>query len=337
MKLINVSNKINDIKELLININKEYNENIALISYIDGEYGCRVLLYRSLVTDFINKQKTNNNITTVGISFKGNKFFLNELCDIVIEIDGTDFFDDNNINNSYLASSDFEVLNKSYSGNDGWNLYYIRGIYNNNYENILQNLNLNNIFYTTHHDGSRIINNINYRYCNSTYRMIIAKYNGSDLYYNLNDDIPQLLKPNMSATNTINNNIVIWIRNTNKWPSRNMPPEIYNTLFMYCITNKKHLYVFMDLIPVEYPDNEYIHICDFRENNIPMFDKFVEVCNNAYIYVGVDSGSSEIAITYTNVNIICYSMSNLMKLSRPVFHVPNSDELISTLNNLYNK
>ena len=71
-----VSNKESDIKDLLLQLKAEYGE-YAFISYIDGEYGIRVWVYKSLVVyDFYNSMKARN-IPCIGIAFKNNCCFLN--------------------------------------------------------------------------------------------------------------------------------------------------------------------------------------------------------------------------------------------------------------------
>jgi hypothetical protein len=116
-----------------------------------------------------------------------------------------------------------------------------------------------------------------------------------------------------------------------------MPEEIYTALFSYCIANKKHLYIFLDLNKITVPENEYLHVCDFRKNNQPLFDEFVKICNKAYIYVGCDSGSSYIASYYTKANCLLYNRQ--WKYTAIINQLPvftTKQELITMLDSKYN-
>jgi hypothetical protein len=64
----------------------------------------------------------------------------------------------------------------------------------------------------------------------------------------------------------------------------------------------------MDLNPVLVPDNEYLHIINININmegdSQPNFDKFIELCKTFYIFVGADSGISDILSYRTDINVI---------------------------------
>ena len=328
MKYI-VSNRESDIKDLLLQLKNEYGD-YAFISYIDGEYGTRVYVYNSLVRSFYQLMKIQN-IPCIGITFKNTTCFLNNNCDHIIEIDDVEFysntcnpFEDNSqtSRNHYLNV----VPKNSYYGNDGWNLVYIRGIHSYEYENILNEINFANIFYTLHLDGSNTLNstgnttgifckinndNTMFHYNTNTNNLfskplkeitcpedeLSYKLQGPELYASLRNIAKLIMhsykfikKDNEESIRYKTDNIAIWIRNTNKWPSRNTPAVIYNTLFSYCIITNKKCYVFQDLIPIDIPQHENIIECNNRIKNRPDFDNFIKICSECDIYVGANSG-----------------------------------------------
>lgn len=316
--IIKVSNKLEDIYNILIQLQSSY-KNIAFISYINGEYGCRVWLYNSIVRYFVEEQKKINNII-IGICFKGLKFYIEDLCDIIIEIQNVDF--ENVV---------------PYSGQNGEHAYYSIGTRNIEYETMINNLSFSNIFYTTHHNGAIIANNVNsaYVYLNDigSSDMVFGKLNNTNFICHSSNQY-NYFKKNKIISNKKNDTITIAIRNTNKHSFKNMTSNIYENIFKYCIENKKKLNVFMDLNPVNIPESEYIKIYSYREQNQPMFDIFVKSCKESYIYIGCDSGTSEIASAYTNANIIiCNSPGT--KYLREHIYCKNENEIIDAINKFY--
>jgi len=328
-----VSNNNNEIRELLIKLRHEYGD-YAFISYIDGEYGIRIWVYNSLVYKFYNIMKSQNKIC-IGIVFRNTKSFLNNLCDHIIEIDDIEFLSTNleeyqDGSPSSLNHINNIVTTNSYYGNDGWDLAYIRGLHSNLYESILLEMNFLNIFYTLHVDGSRYIN---LHGCNNGY---IYKINNEDIIFNnINnntciDNIHICEKENKRQ---ISNKIVIWIRNTNKWPQKNTNIEFYNKLFDYCILNNKICYVFQDLIPIIIPNHCNIIDSTRRYKNRPDFDYFINICSESDIFIGADSGPLHLLINQ-NINILKLCNTDIV-FCKNMVQLSNHNNLISQLNNFY--
>jgi hypothetical protein len=334
--LFKVSNTEEDIEKLLFSLRESYGD-YAFVSYIDGEYGIRVTVYNSLVYKFYNEMKEKK-IICFGISFKGTTTFLENLCDHIIEIDDIEFSSnimepiedncqtsENHINNV--------VPSNSYEGNDGWDLTYIRGIHSKKYEDILLKMNFKNLFYTLHLDGARYINSHG---CN---KGIIYKINNENVIFNVIHnqfcaDNSVIRNKNIKDKKT--NNIAIWIRNTNKWPHRNTPEDVYKTLFDFCINNDKKCYVFQDLNPVLLPSHENIIDSTDRFKNRPNFDKFLEICNNIDIYVGADSGST-LALVYSDINALILCSGHLLwpEHKNIVNFVNTGELLVQSIKNYY--
>jgi hypothetical protein len=331
--IYSVSNNENDIKNLLFQLREIYGD-YAFISYIDGEYGIRVWVYNSLVYEFYSKMKSINKIC-VAIVFKNTKSFLNNLCDHIVEIDDIEFLsnttehiedgDQNSMNHTENI-----VLKNTYFGNDGWNLSYIRGLHCPLYEQILLELNFSNIFYTLHVDGSRYIN---LHGCNNG---IIYKINNENaVFHNINNNtcinsIQVCAKENHHERS---NKIIIYLRNSNKWPHKNISPEIYNTLFDYCIFNNKICHVFQDLIPVVLPNHSNIIDSTKRFKNRPDFDYFINKSNECDIFLGEDSGPLYLLL-HQNKNILKLCTS-CIQYNNNVINNVNKNELINILNNFY--
>ncbi len=302
-----VSNSILNIKQLLSDLHIIY-PNYAFISYIDGEFGLRVWLYNSYVREFINQLKKTN-LNVIGICFIGQKCFIEHLCDHIIEIQDTCFDNtsvslEDNSQTSKNHNNIYYVPNSKYDGNDGWNLCYIRGLHNPLYEQMINEFNFSNIFYTLHCDGSRFINIHNAKMVGSLF--IMFKYNNVNIRLKT-DDITRRSLYNLPIIKQKikNDNIVLWIRNTNKWPERNMSPQVYLNIFKFCLEKKKIVYVFQDLNKINIQKSEYIIECDYRKNNIPLFDKFKEICDKSSLYIGVDSGPLYVAQTSCNIFTVC--------------------------------
>lgn len=309
-----IENNIKDIKNLLISLKYKYG-NYAFLSYIDGEYGIRTRVYNSLCYEFYKKCKENNK-TVIGICFKGTKSFLKNVCDVVIEIQDIAFnvTREKIIDTSQYSSNhknDAFVPDNFYEGNDGWKLEYIRGLQCNEYENILTEINFDSLFYTLHCDGSRYINKFGFAYVSD--KFIPYKINNENKTF---DSIQNWINNNLFIkdkvyNNYCNNAIALWIRNTNKWPSRNMLPDCYNSIFKYCIDNNKTCYVFQDLLPVEIPNNKYIIDSTKRFKQRPDFDNFLNICDNCDIFIGVDSGSTEFILIHSTTNVYFTSLSDV--------------------------
>ena len=312
--LYKVTNDIPMLHETLIHI-KTLLGNYAYISYVDGEFGLRAWIYNSYVKSFIEKVKKLN-IPIVGVCFIGQKCFMEHLCDHVVEIQNTQFTSiapNQNIDNSQTSvnhRTNTFVPKNEYTGSDGWDLTYTRGVHYDEYEEMLEKLQFDNIFYTLHCDGAQLINKYNYA-TRSPGNLMMYKCDGFLGYESAaSNDMLMLYKKNTihslpTQHVKLNDKISVWIRNTNKWPDRNMPPTVYSYLFDYCIKHKKTLYVFQDLTPVKLPPSEYIVECNYRINNIPDFDKFKEICDDCCVYIGVASGPLYIVNTTCNIYTIC--------------------------------
>lgn len=354
MTVIKIDNNPESFLQVITQLRTEY-PSLAFISYLDGEYGFRVILFNSLVYQFSQLQRKLKN-PIVGLCFIGNTFFLKHYCDIIIEVQDVAFIWDafDTQTPEQLSKRNHMPLHLPYAGNDAGHYFYKVGYTNTRYEEILLNLQFSNIFFTYHSAGSwhttGEINNIQTApYISDLY---VGKINNN--YYKLVD--------NTALTNTMNefidhlnyafikltsfsnfiknteknDTIVTWVRNSNTIVDANMPKDIYLALFEYCIQHKKHLYVFLDLNKVSVPENEYLHVCDYRKNNSPLFDEFVKICNKAYLYVGCDSGSSYIASYYTKANCLLYNRQ--WKYSAIISELPvfiTKEELISKLDSIY--
>ena len=331
--LYTVSNSVVSIKQLLSDLQITY-PNYAFISYIDGEFGIRVWMYNSYVYSFISKVKKTN-VDVIGICFIGQKCFIEHLCDHVIEIQDT-CFDDTIANiidhsqNSENHKNIYYVPNTKYVGNDGWDLSYIRGLHNPLYEQMINEFNFSNIFYTLHCDGSRFINTQNAEMAGSPF--IMFKYN--NLNITLNTDTAtrtSLYSLPVKIIKQKNDNIVLWIRNTTKHPGRNMEAEVYLNIFKFCIEKQKYVYVFQDLNKINIQNSEYIIDCDYRKNNIPLFDKFKEICNKSSLYIGTDSGPLYVAQTSCNIYTVCIGACGSWEYPRKC----NNNSFVSP-SNIYN-
>lgn len=322
-----------DIESIRILLNELVNTypNMAFISYIEGEYGGRCLFYGTIVNDYCIKQKELKN-TIIGICFKGNTLFLKDNVDIIIEINSTTF------SSTIIGSRGRQgngAVTYVYSGNNGWDDYYTIGIHNDDYENMINSFNFKNILYTLHNDGGTFSVKNHVYYWGS--RPVLGKIN-NEPYSLPTGTIEDYFKSNTKVTTIKNDKIGCFIRNTNKHPDRNLPLNIYESLINYCIKNKKHLYIFQDLHPVNIKncECEYIHICNIRENGVLLFDKFIDICKDCYIYIGADSGATEICSTYTDCNVLMYKSAYKISIKNENIIFNSPEELISNLDKLYN-
>lgn len=355
MIVIKIDNTLQSFYNEMTRLKSEH-PNLSFISYIDGEIGFRVILYNSLVYQFATKQRELNNFI-VGLCFIGNTFYLKHYCDVVLEVQDIAFQWE-----SFDTSSPEQLSQRNhfptvdpYAGNNGSHPFYNTGYYNHQYEQILLDMNLSNIFFTYHcasawhtsgelnrYQTSMDIVDLDIGKINNNYYKIFDKdlLEQIKILHNdkhINGAMYRIMSFNKFKKQLVkNDNIVVWIRKTNKYPERNMPEEIYLTLFNYCISNKKHLHIFLDLEKVTVPINEYLHVYDFRKNNQPLFDEFVKICNKSYIFIGCDSGSSWIAAHYTKVNCLIYNdqwwYADII-YPQPIFK--SKEELINTLNSKY--
>jgi len=357
MQIIKIDNNLESLLELMKTLKNEH-PNLAFISHIGGEIGFRVILYNSLVYQFSMAQRQINNFI-VGFCFIGNTFFLKHYCDVVIEVQDIAFTYKQEELLDEIKESEYFTLripsNKPYIGSNANHPFYKVGYMNLQYEVILLELRLANIFFTYYHTSSSSITGNPFRLQVSYYLvdLYIGKINNllfqimtrNDLFnkYHTNKNIEENVIfiheasfKNFIKNTDINNNIVVWVRNTLAAPQRNLPESCYTALFEYCIQHKKHLYVFLDLLKVPVPENEYLHVCDFRINNQPLFDEFVKICNKAYLYIGCDSGSSYIASYYTKANCLLYNGQweySLITNPQPIFNT--KEELIAMLDSKY--
>jgi hypothetical protein len=357
MTIIKIDNNPETFLELMLNLKNEH-PNLAFISHIGGEIGYKVILYNSLVYQFSNAQRQLNNFI-VGFCFIGNTFFLKHYCDIVIEVQDIAFtYKEEELLDESPQVSNFPLClpsSKPYAGLNPVNHFYIIGYYNHRYEQILVELKLSNIFYTY--------------YCGSHYNItgdlssIQSSHNIVDLFVARVNDVPFQIMPRQEfnkyqainnfknenlllctlisfkqfvKTTDTKNNIVVWIRNSKNDTSRNLPESCYTALFDYCIQNKKHLNIFLDLNKVPVPKNEYLHICDFRKHNSPLLDEFVKICNKSYIYIGCNSGTTYIASYYTKANCLIFKNQwdhSTLVNPQPIFNT--KEELIRMLDSKY--
>uniref|UniRef100_A0A6C0LRP8 Uncharacterized protein n=1 Tax=viral metagenome TaxID=1070528 RepID=A0A6C0LRP8_9ZZZZ len=348
-----VSNDENDIKNLLVKLRSDYGD-YAFISYIDGEYGLRVWAYNSIVYTFYNLVKQQN-IICIGITFKNTKCFLHNLCDHIIEIDDIELKstiseksrDDNEniiISNSHAVPETFlvdSVPDNNYYGNNAWDLVYVRGIHSKIYENILLEMKFSNIFYTLHIDGDKYRNIFgNYNYNNLCSNVCLYRINDENIYHtipnmkNMCINNVQICKKNEKNMKT--NKIAIWIRNSNKWSSKNTKKSYYDTLFNYCITENKICYVFQDIIRVDLPVHNNIIECNDRIKNRPNFDNFINICNTCDLYLGADSGPYYLLLHQEQPILKICDDNILYHDGNTIITHKNDQKLISILQNFYN-
>lgn len=332
-----ISNKFSDIKSTIELIKNKHKE-LAFISYIDGEYGMRVSIYNSHVKNFIKDVKNINQKTSIiGICFINHSIFIKDICDDIIEIQDTKFE-----NSQFAESNHFEqrhiITETAYSGNDGWSNYYIYGLHCTEYENILQEMRFDNILFTTHCDGTRLDTCAGDTIINHIWdqnNVLIGKINNQNYYSSYKIESPDNFFDNLQCTD-----VALHIRNTNKHTDRNMPKNIYEFVFDYCIANKITLHTFLDMNSVDIPKNEYIICYNDRFNNIPNMDYYMSIIKNCKVYIGVDSGFSEIVAYYTNTpNILIYNrLTNLIINSgRNIIRFDNTEDINNSLNNIFKK
>ena len=289
-------------------------------------------MYRSLVALFYDSVKKQN-IPCIGIVFKNHKLLLDELCDHVIEIDDIEFA---STKHNIPGDINNTVPNYSYDKNDGWHPIYIRGLYCKTYEDVILDLNFNNIFYTLHGDGSRLIN-----LYDSINTKIFYKINGKNIIIDTDSNACSfrdcMTLRNKIPKTTKNNKIVIWIRNTNKWPDRNIPYDYYNELFNYCIKHDKICYAYQDLIPVNIPKHPNIIECNINDKfkNRTDLDKFMEICQECDIFIGQDSGSTQMAMQCKNDILIICLKETFIDYKNFITNIKTSEQLVETLNNYY--
>jgi hypothetical protein len=240
------------------------------------------------------------NIKTVALVFKNMKSFAYGCCDEIIEHQDVEFQ-----NNLDIITTFKNVLpNDSYSGNDGSALQYIRGITCKQYEDILDKIDFQNIFYTLHLDGSRYINKIDSVVFSGAMHLYKIM-NENCVVHDVTNPTPSFCLPiPQYDSKRKTRKIGIWIRNTNKHEFRNMLPDTYNTVFNYCMQNQIICNVFMDLVPIELPKSDFIINCTNRFKNRPNWDVFLQILNDCDFYIGTDSGSSEFVLLNAKLNCL---------------------------------
>lgn len=293
--IIHKINSLIELEPLLIHFK---NNNYGYVSYIAGEYGMVIKMYKIYVYEFYQELKKNN-IKTVGFVFKNTTSFLYNCCDEIIEYQNIEIDD---INNDM----------SSYEDNDGCAMQYTRGMKNFKYEELLEKINFKHIFYTLFADGSVFANKKN-NYDNIPHNSNIILYeilnNNYSVYIRFSYDNLTYSQPFIINSNKSKNKcIAIWIRNTNKWPGRNMLIETYESVFNYCINNNITCYVFMDLIQIELPNSKYIINSTNRFKNRPNWDNFLNILSKCDFYIGSNSGSSEIVLFNAKINMLFESI-----------------------------
>ena len=193
-------------------------------------------------------------------------------------------------------------------------------------------MNFLNIFYTLHVDGSRYIN---LHGCNNGY---IYKINNENIIFNnINNHTCinniHICEKEIKRQNT--NNIVIWIRSSNKWSTKNIHEDIYNTLFDYCISNNKKCFVFQDLMPINLPNHYNIIDSTTRYKNRPDFDYFIKICSESDIFIGADSGPLYLLL-HQPINILKLCTDTTSYSNSSLISSINKNILIDKLNDFYN-
>lgn len=343
-EIINSPGNIEAVKLILESLVEKYGiDNLAFISLIKGEYGMRSYIYNSIVPRFISKVKDiDSNIKVVGISFEDTSFFVDDICDIVIEINDKNFNNtivDTNGNMAIVAEhakkiSTYLIPQESYNGTNGWHPSYITGVYSIEYENIISSMNFKNIIYTTFCDGSYVFtsNSFNVSQISSSLNFgIIRQVPFMDSLI----EVPQIKRIDSHLTDE-NRSIVMFIRNTNKCPERNLPPEIYNAVFSFCMNNKIHLHVFQDLVPVDVPENPLIH--NIWIPGSPQLKKMVNLCRKSHVYIGGNSGAGIIAYSQSRSNVLYYKEYDpfYYKNLVPPILFKTANDITSLLKNYFN-
>jgi len=289
-----IIHKVNSLAELESLLTHFKNNNYGYISYITGEYGVCIKTYKMFVYNFYQELKKNN-IKTVGFVFKNTTSFLYNCCDEIIEYQDIEF---DNINNDM----------PSYEGNDGWATQYTVGMKNFKYEELLEKINFEHIFYTLFLTGACHVNiKTNYNHISYNNNIILYKVLNNDCSFYITNNYDTLTHSQpfiINSNKSKNKCIAIWIRNSNKWPFRNTQIDTYHSVFNYCINNNIICYVFMDLLPIELPDSKYIINSTDRFKNRPNWDNFLNILSKCDFYIGSDSGSSEMVFLNAKINIL---------------------------------
>jgi|UniRef100_A0A6C0IKR6 hypothetical protein len=322
MKIIPCSNNLQDIKNVISSLITE-NENCAFFSYIDGEYGIRLHLYYSLGKMFYNEMKTMD-IPVVALVFKGQTWSVSECSDIVIEVQSSYGFS----HNTELTEKEYND-NKSnpswvptgvYTGSDGWRQEYFKGFHDAQYEKMIDDFNFSNLFYTTHCCGSKYTNPHMETPVNGT--GCLYKINNQNVILNniVNNYVEKYFTINTLKQTNNSKDYLLWIRNTNKWPTRNTPQSIIDNICKFCIATKRKCYVIQDLQETIVPDNEYIinYLRSDNSNGLYMkgsihIDNIIELSKKCGVYIGADSGASEIMATNINIPMKTLGASSIYR------------------------
>jgi hypothetical protein len=322
MKIIQCSNNLQEIKTLISSLLTE-NEKSAFFSYIDGEYGIRLHVYYSLGKMFYNEMKKIG-IPVVALVFKGQTWSVSECSDIVIEVQSSYGFshntelteqeyNDNKINPSWVPTG-------VYTGSDGWRQEYFKGFHDNEYENMIGGFNFSNIFYTTHCDGSKYTNPHTETLVDG--EGFLYKVNDQNIILNniRNDYLGRYFTTNTLKQTNKSRDYLLWIRNTNKWPQRNTPQTLIDNICKFCIATKRKCYVIQDLQETPVPDNEYIinYLRSDDSNGLYMkgsihIDNIIELSKKCGVYIGADSGASEIIAANINIPVKSIGCSPLQR------------------------
>ena len=107
---------------------------------------------------------------------------------------------------------------------------------------------------------------------------------------------------------------------TNKWPTRNTPQSIIDNICKFCIATKRKCYVIQDLQETIVPDNEYIinYLRSDNSNGLYMkgsihIDNIIELSKKCGVYIGADSGASEIMATNINIPMKTLGASSIYR------------------------
>ena len=354
MKVLQIPNHLDDFKNAIINLQNVVGEKLAFISYIEGEFGYRVLHYSSNVKEFAMKQRELGHFI-LAVCFKGNTFYLQDCCDLCIEIQGkvfshikpatTNHFANINPEVPYLEGSvttlahPFEVPTSFYAGENGFDLHYLRGTHDTEYEAYINSCNFKNCIYTLRPDGLGIVTPHSVTLNSPRSLFTAGKLQGQP--FNCPTDFKELSskllvynppKPRKTVEMK-NNKIAIWVRMTNKDPQRNFSVIVLDALFDYCIANKIYLYIFLDLIPIPVRESEYIIVCNREEHT---WDAFVKICSECYLYIGCSSGTSEMVYAYTDTHLLLYSGPTAMIELQPMYSVfRTKEDLLGILDHYY--
>jgi hypothetical protein len=341
MTIIRVGNSIEEIKETIEKLRASW-PTMAYISYAGGELGLIGFFYQTMISRFVRKQRELGNLV-VGFCLKGSTSYLKPIADIIIEMNDIVFSDtpDKTLTGGYdhRTNKADGPLNSAYFGINGWDEYYIKGIRHQKYEELIDSFGFSNIFYTINSDGGTFFTKcaaIELTESGDGRPMNVGKINNEPLIFGSNwlkvlEGYGQIYTTRKKEKS---NKICLFLRNTNKDPSRNITKEFYETIFNYCISNKINLYVIQDFMRIDLPISPYIEEFDSKESGKFSVDKIIDFVQTCYIFVGAESGISELISYYTDTNILMTCKSKPVRNNPSIYQV-GCHNLVSTLELLY--